>query len=289
MYTSSTHQLGSGQMRKGSSTTARGGDNLRPLRRRESFDSVAEFYDEYRTSPPNEVVDDVIASARLARDSKVLEIGCGTGQLSVSLAEYGVELTAVELGPHLADRARQNLRQFSNARVETSSFEDWPLPPEKFDAVVVANAFHWIDPHTRFSKVAEALSPSGFLVILHVHHVRGGTKDFCKETQPFYVKWGLSDDPAFQPTTPQEAPVMYPELDHNPGFKSVERHRFEIPMTYSTRSYIGWLNTDSLVNGLEKESRSRFLGDIEKLIESKHNGEIIRNYVYEVVVAQRDA
>ena len=29
---------------------------------------------------------------------------------------------------------------------------------------------------------------------------------------------------------------MYPELDHNPYFSSVERHRFEIPKTYSTQS-----------------------------------------------------
>lgn len=259
-----------------------------PVRKRESFDSVSDFYDKYRTPHPKEVVHDIIDSAHLAAGSRVLEIGCGTGQMSVPLAEHGVNLVAVELGPHLAARARQKLRPFHNARVETSSFEDWTLPGRKFDAVVSASAFHWLDPDTRLTKVAEALSAGGYLAILHVHHVRG-VSDFWREAQPFYIKWGLSDDPAFEPTTPDGAPTMYPELDHDLDFSSVKRHRFEIPLTYSTESYIGWLNTDSLVNGLEQESRSGFLNDIGQLIESKHGGEVIRNYVYEVIVAQREA
>ena len=103
-----------------------------PVRRPESFDSVSDFYDTFRTLHPKEVVDDVIYSAHLTTDGRVLEIGCGTGQLSVPLAQHGVNLVAVELGPHLAARAQQNLRQFPNARVETSSFEEWPLPQQKF-------------------------------------------------------------------------------------------------------------------------------------------------------------
>jgi hypothetical protein len=51
--------------------------------------------------------------------------------------------------------------------------------------------------------------------------------------------------------------------------------------------YIGLLNTDSLVNSLNDQSRRGFLQDIDRLIESKYNGEVVRNYVYEVIVAQR--
>ena len=101
------------------------------------------------------------------------------------------------------------------------------------------------------------------------------------------MKWGLSDDPFFQPTTPAEVPTMYPELDQLPQFSSVGRHRFELPQTYSTASYVGWLMTDSLVNSLDDKSRRGFLEDIERLIESKYNGTVARNFVYEVITAQR--
>lgn len=256
-------------------------------RRRESFDLVAEYYNVYRSPYPQKVVETVIALSNLRNGSRVLEIGCGTGQLSVPLAQHGIDLLAIELGPHLAAFARQNLKRFPNVRVEVGSFEEWPQPRQKFNAVVSASAFHWLDPAVRFSKSAEALHPGGFLTILHVHHVRGGTPGFFADTQPSYMKWGLSDDLSFQPPAPDNIPTMYPELDQLPFFRSVERHHFEIPMRHSTASYIGWLHTDSLVNSLNDRERTGFLQDIEHLIESKYHGEVVRNYVYEVIDAQR--
>jgi SAM-dependent methyltransferase len=256
-------------------------------RRRESFDLVAEYYNVYRSPYSQEVVDTVIALSHLHHGSRVLEIGCGTGQLSVSLAQHGIDLLALELGPHLAALARRNLKRFPNVQVEVSSFEEWPLPPQKFNAVVSASAFHWLSPDARFSKSAEALQPGGFLTILHVHHVRGGTPGFFAETQPYYRKWGLSDDPFFRPTAPDNVPTLYPELDQRPEFRSVERHHCEIPMSYSTASYIGWLHTDSLVTSLNDQERAGFLQDIERLIEAKYNGQVVRNFVYDVIIAQR--
>lgn len=256
-------------------------------RRRESFDLVADDYNMHRSLYPQEVVDTLIGLSSLHHGSRVLEIGCGTGQLSVPLAQRGIDLLAIEPGPHLAALARRNLSGFPSVHVETSSFEQWPLPPQQFDAVVSASAFHWLDPAVRFSKSAAALHLGGFLTILHVHHVRGGTSGFFADTQPYYRKWGLSDDLSFQPPAPDHVPTMYPELDSLPEFRSVERHHCEIPRSHSTASYIGWLKTDSLVNTLNDQSRRSFLQDIERLIESKYNGQVVRNYVYEVIVAQR--
>lgn len=125
------------------------------------------------------------------------------------------------------------------------------------------------------------------MTILHVHHVRGGAPGFFEATQPYYLKWGLRDDPSFQPTAPDNVPTMYPELDQLPAFRAVERHQFEIPKRHSTASYIGWLNTDSLINSLNDTSRRGFLQDIERLMESEYSGEVIRNAVYDVIVAQR--
>jgi SAM-dependent methyltransferase len=256
-------------------------------RRKESFDTVADAYDLYRRSPPPEVVNAVIELANLEPGSALLEIGCGTGQLSVPLAKHGVNLTAIELGPHLAALARQNLEEFPTARVDSSAFEDWPLPEPGFDGVVCANAFHWLDPEIRVSKSAEALRPGGSLEILHMHHVRGGTPGFFEATQPFYLKWGLSDDPFFEPTAPADVPTMYPELDQAQEWSSVARRRFEIPMRHSTASYVGWLRTDSLVNSLDAQARRGFLDDIERLIASNYHGTVERNFVYDLIVATR--
>jgi 16S rRNA A1518/A1519 N6-dimethyltransferase RsmA/KsgA/DIM1 with predicted DNA glycosylase/AP lyase activity len=47
----------------------------------------------------------------------VLEIGCGTGQATVPLAERGSRIVAVELGPAMAAVARRNLARFPAVQV----------------------------------------------------------------------------------------------------------------------------------------------------------------------------
>jgi SAM-dependent methyltransferase len=256
-------------------------------RRRESFDVVASDYARYRSGYPPEVVDDVVNAAQLGPGRRVLEIGCGTGQLSIPLARHGVELIAVELGPNLARIARRNLAEFAAARVDVSGFEEWPLPVDPFDAVVAASALHWIDPTARFAKPARALKPAGTLVVVHAHHVQGGTPGFFRDTQRYYLQWGLSDDPFFEPTAPADAPIMYPELDELPQFAVVQRHRFEIAQRHTTESYVGWLRTDSLVCSVDAHSRQGFLNDIARLIDNEYDGQVARNFVYEVIAAVR--
>lgn len=257
-----------------------------PARRRASFDEVADLYDRYRPSPPEVVVEALVELAGIEHNRRVLEIGCGTGQLSVALARRGADLVAVELGAELAALARERLSSFPNARVEVSAFEDWALPAEAFDAVVCANAFHWLDPTVRFEKCAAALCPGGSLAIVVVHHVRGGTPGFVADTQAAYVRWGLSEAP-YEPPAPSALPPSYPELEDLEVFSAVHRRCFELALPRTTDEYVGWLRTDSLVSTLDDGARRGFLGDIEQLIDERYGGRVARNWVYELVVAER--
>jgi SAM-dependent methyltransferase len=126
-------------------------------RLRVTFDEDAERYDRARPGYPPAVLDDLAELAGVGPGCRVLEIGCGTGQATVPLAERGCRIVAVELGAGLAAVARRNLARFLLARVVVAAFEDWPLPPDPFDVVVAATAFHWIDPAVRVAKAAAYL------------------------------------------------------------------------------------------------------------------------------------
>ncbi len=90
--------------------------------------------------------DDLAELAGLHPGSRVLEIGCGTGQATLPLAQRGYCVTCVERGDALAGIARRNLTAFSDVEVVTSPFETWQPSEGDFDAVVAFTAFHWIDP-----------------------------------------------------------------------------------------------------------------------------------------------
>jgi SAM-dependent methyltransferase len=71
----------------------------------------AEAYDRTRPVCPDVVFDDLVRLARLGQGDRAAEIGCGTGQATVPLAQRGLAVTAVELGAALADLARDRNRQ----------------------------------------------------------------------------------------------------------------------------------------------------------------------------------
>jgi 2-polyprenyl-3-methyl-5-hydroxy-6-metoxy-1,4-benzoquinol methylase len=128
--------------------------------RRDSFDSVAEAYDRGRPSYPERLVDDLIALANIGERSRVLEIGPGTGQISVPLAKRGASLVAVERGRNLAEVARRKLSRFKHADIVVADFDRWEAAPAAFDAVVAATAFHWLDPSTRLPSVRQSCDPA---------------------------------------------------------------------------------------------------------------------------------
>lgn len=97
----------------------------------------------------------------------------------------------------------------------------------------------------------------------------------------------MSDDPFLQLPSASAAPIMYPELERRPEFGVVQRHRFEIPRQHSAESYVGWLKTDSLIAALDRDARDGFLEDIGGLIDTKFNGTVSRNFLYEIVSAPR--
>jgi 16S rRNA A1518/A1519 N6-dimethyltransferase RsmA/KsgA/DIM1 with predicted DNA glycosylase/AP lyase activity len=92
---------------------------------RDTFEEAPELYDRARPGYPGELFDDLERLAGLRAGSRILELGCGTGQATVSLARRGYEVVAVELGARLADVARRKLATFPTVTVVNSAFEAW--------------------------------------------------------------------------------------------------------------------------------------------------------------------
>lgn len=130
------------------------------------FDQIAAEYDRHRPAYPDELVDQACQVAGLGRGDHVLEVGCGSGQLTRSLAVRGLHVTAVEPGTNLIALARQNLHGAGEAEFVNAQFEDALLPAGKFRAVFSASAFHWIDPKVSWQKAADALVPGGTLALV---------------------------------------------------------------------------------------------------------------------------
>ena len=257
------------------------------MRSRESFNAVADDYNRFRRPYPAFVVDVVVEACRIGPGSHVLEIGCGTGQLTGALLKRHISVWAVELGAALAAHARRNLAAYDGFQVTVGDFESVDLPQGPIDAVLSATAFHWVDPTTRAAKAARALKPGGMLSALYPHHVLGNDAAFFRDTQVLYLKWGLSRDPDWTPPAADAILPAYQDIDACPDLEAVTRRRIPYTSVYSTEEYVGLLRTDSLILTLPEPERLAFLSDMAQLIDSRHQGRVNRRVVYEIVSAKK--
>jgi ubiquinone/menaquinone biosynthesis C-methylase UbiE len=130
------------------------------------FDEIAAEYDRRRPAYPGELVDQACQVAGIGRGDQVLEVGCGTGQLTRSLLARGLHVTALEPGPSLIALARQNLEGAGPVEFVNARFEEAALTHAHFRAVFSASAFHWIDPEAGWQKAADVLAPGGTLALV---------------------------------------------------------------------------------------------------------------------------
>jgi ubiquinone/menaquinone biosynthesis C-methylase UbiE len=87
------------------------------------FNEMPELYDRVRPGYPDELFADLVTITGMDKGSSVLEVGCGTGQATRSLAALGCSVTAIEPGAEMAALARQRIATFCNVKVERSTFE----------------------------------------------------------------------------------------------------------------------------------------------------------------------
>jgi len=130
------------------------------------FDEIAAEYDRRRPAYPDELVDQACRVAGIGSGHHVLELGCGSGQLTRGLVARGLYVTALEPGKSLMALARQNLEGAGEVEFVNARFEDAMFPREQFRAVFSASAFHWIDPKISWQKAADVLVPGGTLALI---------------------------------------------------------------------------------------------------------------------------
>ncbi len=265
-------------------STNRGG------RRRESFDEVAELYEKARPGYPQQLIDELLELSDLGKGGRVLEIGSGTGQLTVPLTERGLSLVAVELGAHLAAVARRKLARFPHAEVVVADFDQWVLPSEPFDLVAVATAFHWLDPATRVRRCADALRSGGILAIVETRWgVSCGDDRFSLESQECYARWDPDHDPAFRPPRLEELSEECEALATSQLFEVIAHRRYRSEREYTAVQYRDLLATFSNIRALEQQARNGFLACIVDLIDSRFDGNIVRHDVYDLWLARTSA
>ena len=115
----------------------------------------------------------LVDQAELYDGAQVLEIGCGTGNLTLTAkrAQPGVDIVGLDPDPRALTRARKKARGLTGIRFEQGYAQKLPYADGSFDRVLSSMMLHHLDPEVKASALAEAfrvLRPGGGIHIVDV-------------------------------------------------------------------------------------------------------------------------
>ncbi|MGK5682874.1 class I SAM-dependent methyltransferase [Actinoplanes sp. URMC 104] len=232
------------------------------------FDEVPELYDRVRPGYPDELFADLVAVTGLGAGSAALEVGCGTGQATRSLAALGWRVTALEPGAGLAAVARRRLAGRGEVELVPSTFEDWDNRGKRFDVLVAAQSWHWVDPAVAERRVPELLRPGGWTALLsHVVVRRPGEPEMYAATADLHERYSPGNPAWGHPPLEEEA---------RPGD---EDRCYPTVQWFDGRGFADLLRTTSIYRKLPEGVREPLLDAIAERIRTRLGDRLARRYL----------
>jgi SAM-dependent methyltransferase len=132
---------------------------------------TADYYARYRRGYPSTAVDAIAGAFGLGPDDTAVDLGCGTGQLTLALAARVGAVLGVDPEPDMLRLARQAGRDAGVANVEWASGTDADLTAlvrgrPALGAVTMALAVHWMDRDRLFPAIRPLLRPGGGIAVV---------------------------------------------------------------------------------------------------------------------------
>ena len=119
------------------------------------------------------------------------DLGCGTGRLTATLAQFVHKVIAVDSSRTMLTTAEMRLASRDNVELRRGSLEKLPIAAGELDAAAIVLALHHVaEPRTVLREAARALKPNGTLIIIDMQ-----THDQEKyQTEMGHVWLGFSAD-----------------------------------------------------------------------------------------------
>jgi ubiquinone/menaquinone biosynthesis C-methylase UbiE len=144
------------------------------------FDSAASTWDDdpAKVERARATADRLAQALPLRGDERVLEVGGGTGQLSLALADRVGSVLVTDASSGMVEVARANIeRAGMGARVSAEQLDlvSEPLPDGRFDGAWAQLALHHVhDLDALLGRVREVLVPGGWLAVVDLDDDRAG-------------------------------------------------------------------------------------------------------------------
>jgi len=238
---------------------------------RELFSGTAPYYTKYRPGYQQEVFEYLVSLFKLDGSGILLDLGCGTGQVTFPLSPYFAKVIGVDPDPEMLKEAEREARQrgLNNIIWNQSTAEDLELS-EKLRLTTMGISFHWMEQEAVLEKLYSLTLPGGGIAIL------GDTSPVWEEGgMPAWkirrreiIKKFLGEERKAGHGTYQKPKRTYGEVLKESKFSDITEKQFSYTLERSIEEIIGHLFSTSYANKrllgeravqFEKEMREELL------------------------------
>lgn len=234
------------------------------------FAAAAEGYERTRPDYPAEALDRLIQELEVTQAATVLDLGAGTGKLTRMLMPTRARVVALEPVEAMWRTFGQVLPE---VEVVAGTAEALPFHEASFDAVVVAQAFHWFRGEEALEGIARVLKPAGRLGLLW---------NIRDESLPWVRRLGEIIE-AYEGKAPREQTGTWREaFSRTDLFGSLHQRRFTHNQELDEEGLVTRVASTSFIASLEAgEERDRVLGEVRALARSvaEEQGTIVLPYL----------
>jgi ubiquinone/menaquinone biosynthesis C-methylase UbiE len=258
------------------------------------FAGTAWYYARYRPSYPDEVIHLLVERFRLDKKSRVLDLGCGTGQVASKLAPHVAEVVAVDPQEEMLREGKlaAAYRGISNVIWMKGESGDLPRLTKKIGNInftVIARAFHWMNREQTLHDLFKITVPGGGVAVISdsgpYHRAMIPWKETIQQT---VKKWLGEERKAGTEGTFSHTKKRFETYLKESEFGNYEEATCVIERSWSLDEIIGYMySTSSASPPVLGDKKDAFEADLrERLLEIEPAGrfkepvEIVVNMVW---------
>lgn len=212
------------------------------------FVGTAGYYARFRPPYPKELLDVVLGYTAPGEPSRLLDLGCGTGELAVPLSSHFTECRAVDVSAEMLRHGRERAAVSDRTNIvwHEAPAESVTADDQSIDLVTIGAAFHWMDRRLVAGRAARWLRSGGALVIAGTNSTWTGTEEWHGITRDVITRWLGPQRRAGRGTF--EKKERHEDALRAVGFTNLAEHRFNVPHTWTLDDYIGYLYSTSFAS-----------------------------------------
>lgn len=256
------------------------------------FYGTYRYYAKYRPGIPDKVIDIIVKHFNISPNNRIIDIGCGTGQVALAMEGRCSEMVCLDPDPNMLKQAKKATKN-SKIKLVWLNYDSQDLGKIKknigtFKIAAICRAFHWMNQEQVLKDLDDLIDEDGGIAIFSDGSFWTGQEKWQQAVRKIVQKYlgeerRAGDKPFKQSDEPWE------DIIFRSSFKCIKTQQVLITRGWNIKNITGWLFSSSFARpDYFGDQLPAFKRDIrDALLSLNPSGVFQENAVFSIILASR--